>query len=118
MKIIETTRARAQPNEGRAALMRKAADLIGSERLAKALGISSRSIYWMMSGQRPVKDGVLADTRQLLIAQRQAIGDLVQEIRDEESPAAAGMDIITAEQREAARRATREVLGDPKGKRP
>lgn len=116
MKIIETTRARAQPEDGRAALMRKAADLIGSERLAKALGISSRSIYWMMSGQRPVKDGILADTRKLLIAQRQSIGDLVQEIRDEEGPVA-GMDIITAEQREAASRAMSELKGDPKGKR-
>lgn len=103
-----TTRARTEAIDGRAALMRKAADLIGSERLAKALGMSSRSIYWMMSGQRSVKDGVLADTRALLIAQRQSIGDLLQDFRDEE--AAAQQAEPTDEQKRAAKTAMRQML--------
>lgn len=65
----------------RAAAMRAAADVIGSEKLAQLLGMSARSIYWMMNGKRVVKDGVLADTRLLLIAHRQKTGDIIAAFR-------------------------------------
>lgn len=77
--------ARREPEGPRAALMRRAGDLIGSERLARELGMSSRNLYWLMNGRRNVKDQVLADTRKILIRHRQAIGDLVQDIRAEEA---------------------------------
>jgi hypothetical protein len=107
-----TTRDRAEPTEGRAALMRRAADLLGSERLAKALDISPRSLYYFMNGQRTVKDGVLADTRQLLIAQRQATGELLQDFREEEAETTAAREAAepTPAQRRAAKAAERQLL--------
>lgn len=106
-----TTRERAEPTEGRAALMRRAADLLGSERLAKALNMSPRSLYYFMNGQRTVKDGVLADTRQLLIAQRQATSELLQDFREEEAATIAEREAIvpTPEQRRAAKVAERSL---------
>lgn len=78
-------------------LMRCAGDLIGPEALAKALGIGSRTIYALMSGKRAVKDGILTDTRKILIAHRQQVGALVALIRNAEAnpdttPDAAGGD--------------------------
>lgn len=103
-----TTRVRAEPNEGRAALIRRAADLIGSERLAKTMRISPRSLYYWMNGQRPVKDSVITEIRLLLIEQRQAIADLLQDFREEEEAAA----IVepTPDQKAAAKRAMRIML--------
>lgn len=103
-----TTRLRAELDEGRAALMRRAADLIGSERLAKTLGVAPRSLYYWMNGQRAVKDGVMAEVRQMLIEQRQAIADLLQDFRQDE--AAAAIDEPTPEQKDAAKRAMRKML--------
>ena len=76
-------RPRATPNDQRAWVMRAAGDVIGPERLARALRMSSRSIYLMMAGRRPVKDGVLIDTRNLLVMQRQVIGAIGNVIREE-----------------------------------
>lgn len=74
-------------------LMRSAGDLIGSEQLAKELGIAPRTIYALMSGSRPVKDGILTDTRKILIKHRQQVGALVALIRHAEAnPAADGGD--------------------------
>lgn len=103
-----TTRVRAELDEGRAALMRRAADLIGSERLAKTLGVAPRSLYYWMNGQRSVKDGVLNDVRQMLIEQRQAIADLLQDFRVEEASSA--IEALTPEQKSAAKRAMRQML--------
>lgn len=76
---------RAEPLTGdalsRAAAMRAAGDIIGPEKLAQGLGMSSRSIYWMMNGQRTVKDGVLADTRRLLIEHRQKTTKIIAAFR-------------------------------------
>lgn len=72
--------------DARAALMRRAGDLVGSERLARELAMSSRNIYQLMAGKRPVKDGVLGDTRRLLIRFRQEIADLVEDVREAEAP--------------------------------
>lgn len=75
-------------NPARAALMRSAGDLVGSERLARELDMSPRNVYQIMAGKRPVKDQVLADTRKILIRYRQAIGDAVAAIRAEEAAVA------------------------------
>lgn len=74
----------------RAALLRRAGDLIGSEELARLLSISSRNLYQMMAGDRGIRDGILTDARKLLIQRRQMIHDLVQDIRVEE---AAGQEV-------------------------
>ncbi len=66
-------------------LMRCAGDLIGSESLAKQLGIAPRTIYALMNGTRPVKDGILTDTRKILIKHRQKVGGLVALIRHAEA---------------------------------
>lgn len=76
-----TTRRRTQPVDLRASLMRDAGDMIGPETLADLLKVSKRTIYHWMSGERGVPDGVLAETRQLLIRRRQAIGELVKLFR-------------------------------------
>lgn len=115
---MEHTRERADMAEGRAALIRRAADLIGSERLARELGVAPRTVYWWMSGQRTVKDSILAEVRQLLIGQRQAIGDLLQAIRDEEAATAPETGAPSADQVKAARAATRQFLARPRGERP
>lgn len=65
----------------RAAAMRAAGDIIGSEKLAQLLGMSPRSVYWMMNGKRAVKDGVLADTRKLLIEHRQKTANVISAFR-------------------------------------
>lgn len=79
------------PNEilpvERAKLMRAAGDLIGSEQLAVELGIAPRTVYALMNGTRRVKDGILTDTRKILIGQRQKIGGLVALIRHAEANA-------------------------------
>lgn len=82
-----TGHVRLDPEGPRAALMRRAGDLIGSEKLARELGMSSRNLYWLMNGRRTVKDQVLLETRKILIRHRQRIGDLVQDIRAEEAAA-------------------------------
>lgn len=69
----------------RARLMREAGDVIGSERLAAALNMSPRNLYQIMAGKRPVKDGVLRDTRGILIRHRQAIMNLVRDFSQEEA---------------------------------
>lgn len=71
------------PINKRTAIMKAAGVVIGPEQLAKQLRMSSRNIYHLMNGNRPVKDGVLRDTRELLMQRRQAIGMLLQGIRDE-----------------------------------
>ena len=65
----------------RAAAMRAAGDIIGSEKLAQLLGMSARNLYWLMNGKRTVKDGVLADTRKLLIEHRQKTADIISAFR-------------------------------------
>jgi transcriptional regulator with XRE-family HTH domain len=103
-----TTRVRAELDEGRAALMRRAADLIGSERLAKMLGVSARTVYWWMSGKRTVKDAMITVVRQMLIEQRQAIADLLSDFREEEE--AAACQEPSQEQKDAAKAAMRQML--------
>lgn len=71
------------PIHKRNAIMKAAGVVIGAEELARRLSMSSRNIYHLMNGNRPVKDGVLRDTRELLMQRRQAIGLLLQGIRDE-----------------------------------
>lgn len=76
----------APPNDPRAWIMRAAGDAIGPERLAAALRLSPRSLYRYMAGARPVPDGVLLDTRNLLVLQRQTIGAIGHMIREELQP--------------------------------
>lgn len=65
-------------------LMRVAGDIIGPGKLADLLGMKSRNIYWLMAGNRPVKDGILADTRKILVEHRQKTSALIALIRNEE----------------------------------
>lgn len=82
---MATSPARRYPPAAvRAALMRAAGDVIGSEQLARALGVSSRTIYKLMAGKQAVRPGILADTRRLLIQHRQRTNAIIGLIRDEE----------------------------------
>lgn len=101
---------RPMPNDPRAWIMRAAGTMIGPERLAKALGISPRSIYWMMAGRRAVNDGVLRDTGELIRLHRQAAGAIGQRIRDELGSAGAP-EPVPADRREAARAAAAMLQG-------
>lgn len=65
-------------------LMRRAGNIIGSEKLADLLGISARNCYQLMSGKRAAKDGIIADTRRLLIEHRQFTGTLIRDFRSHE----------------------------------
>lgn len=84
--LLLTERARPLPPlpTERHAMMRMAGDLIGSERLARLLNVKPRSLYNMMAGKVPVKDGVLSDTRRHLIDQRHALSTLIRAIREAE----------------------------------
>lgn len=70
----------------RAALMRAAGDVLGSEALARGLNIKPRTIYALMAGTRAVKDSVLIETRALLVRRRQRVGAIVSLIRTELQP--------------------------------
>ncbi|GAM00746.1 hypothetical protein [Sphingomonas parapaucimobilis] len=83
---IETTghkRAMPDPSDKRAAIMRAAGDAVGSEALAKALGMSSRNLYKKMAGDGQVSDNLLQDVREVLERRRHAIGLVITGIRDE-----------------------------------
>lgn len=84
---LSTTRTRAEPANGPAAMMRVSADLYGSEALARDLAVASRSLYRWIDGTHPVPAGILARTRQLLIARRQRLGMLIYVIRAQEGRA-------------------------------
>lgn len=77
----ETTRTLTEDETNRAAAMRAAGDIIGSEKLAKLLNMSARNLYWLMNGKRTVKDSVLAETRKLLIEHRQRTADVITAFR-------------------------------------
>jgi len=66
-----------------AAIMRDAAMLIGTERLASSLGIEARTLQRWMVGERAPRDwaSVLTPVRQLLIEHRQNVGTLISTIR-------------------------------------
>ena len=65
-------------------LMRRAGDIIGSEKLAKLLGISPRNCYQLMSGKREANEGHISDTRRLLIQHRQFTAALISDFREHE----------------------------------
>lgn len=81
----ETTPVLTENEANRAAAMRAAGDIIGSEKLAKLLDMSARNLYWLMNGKRTVKDGVLTETRKLLIEHRQRTGDIIALFRQVEA---------------------------------
>jgi hypothetical protein len=80
-----TTRRRAQPAGGNAAIMRVAADFYGSEALARDLRVAARSLYRWIAGTHPVPSDVLRRTRLLMIDRRQRIGMLIHIIRATEN---------------------------------
>lgn len=92
--LLLTKRARPLPPlpTERHAMMRMAGDLIGSEKLARLLDMKPRSLYNMMAGKVPVKDGVLSETRRLLIDQRHATSTLIRAIREAEGGGDANQD--------------------------
>lgn len=83
---LETTghkRAMPDPSDKRAAIMRAAGDAVGSEALAKALGMSSRNLYKKMAGGSQITDSLLQDVREVLERRRHAIGLVITGIRGE-----------------------------------
>ena len=66
----------------RRALFERAADLLGGQRAAAALlGIDERSVRRMIAGEHGIRDGIMQEVRQMLIARRQQAADLGAEIR-------------------------------------
>lgn len=69
----------------RAALVRRAMDLLGAGAYAAAMNVADRTARaWASEGGdpgRPVTDRILRETMQVLVAQRQSIGALVKGVR-------------------------------------
>lgn len=69
----------------RAALVRRAMDLLGAGAYAQAMNVADRTARaWASEGGdagRPVTDRILRETRQVLVAHRQSIGALIQGVR-------------------------------------
>jgi len=69
----------------RAALVRRAMDLLGPGVYAGAMKVSDRTARaWAAEGAehgRPVSDRILRDTRDILVAHRQHIGALISGVR-------------------------------------
>ena len=70
----------------RARMMRGAGNVVGSEALARQLGVAPRTVYAMMSGERGVSDDVLHRTRLILIDHRSALSWLIGTVRSELRP--------------------------------
>lgn len=65
----------------RAAFVDDAMQLLGPEAYARNMGVSHRSARYWATGERNVKDRVLRETMQLLVAHRQRTSDLIRTIR-------------------------------------
>lgn len=69
----------------RAALVRRAIDLVGAGAYARGMNVAERTARaWAIDGgdaRRPVSDKVVSDTVAMLIAHRQHVGALVSGLR-------------------------------------
>lgn len=73
---------RTTPPTPTAAALRAAADLLGVRPLAiDHLRVKERTLYNWMQGKRTPPDSILREVRQILIVQRQKVGELIGAIR-------------------------------------
>lgn len=68
----------------RAALVRRAIDIIGARAAAAQLGLAESTVYALANGNRACSDAQIGNIRRMLIRHRQAVSDVVLAIREHE----------------------------------
>lgn len=86
-RIVSTAPAKLPEGDiaMRAALVRRAMDLLGAGAYAEAMGVADRTARaWAAEGgdpNRPVSDRILRDTIRVMVAHRQSVGALISGVR-------------------------------------